>query len=75
MCSVIARVSSQQDLGKAVVTIQKALLALNPSIETTRDGNSIYFLALPKLAMADPTGSKDRPGMRVVVGYQDPEKK
>jgi len=75
MCSVIARVPSQNDLGPAVATIQKALVELNPKVETARDGNSIYFLALPKLAMVDPTGSKDRPGMRIVVGYQNSEKK
>ena len=75
MCSVIARVASPEDLGKTAGTIQKSLIVVDPQVKTTRDGNSLVFLALPKLAMADPTGSKDKPGLRVVVSYQNPEKK
>ena len=75
MCSVIARVASPQDLGETAGTIQKALVALDPQVKATRDGNTLVFLALPKLAMADPTGSKEKPGLRIVVGYQDSEKK
>ena len=75
MCSVIARVASPDDLGKAAGAIQKKLVALNPQVKATRDGDSLVFLALPKLAMADSTGSKDKPAIRIVVGYQNPEKK
>jgi len=75
MCSVIARVASPDDLGKAAGAIQKKLVALNPQVKATRDGESLVFLALPKLAMADSTGSKDKPAIRIVVGYQNPEKK
>ena len=75
MCSVIARVASPEDLGKTAGTIQRSLIVVDPQVKATRDGNSLVFLALPKLAMADPTGSKDKPGLRVVVSYQNPEKK
>ena len=75
MCSVIARVGTPEDLGKTAAAIQKKLLALDPQVKATRDGDSLVFLALPKLVMADSTGSKDKPALRIVVGYQDSEKK
>jgi hypothetical protein len=75
MCSVVARVSLPDDLAKAVGTIQKTLVALDPQVKTARDGESIVFLALPKIAMADDFSSKDKPALRVVVLYQGPEKK
>ena len=75
MCSVVARVSVPADLGKAVGTIQKTLVALDPKVKTARDGDSIVFVALSKIAVADDFSSKDKPALRVVVVYQDPEKK
>lgn len=75
MCSVVARVSVPQDLGKALGTIQKTLVAVDPQIKTARDGESIVFVALPRMAIADDFSSKDKPALRVVVSYQDPEKK
>ena len=75
MCSVVARVSVPADLGNAVGTIQKTLVALDPKVKTARDGESIVFVALPKIAIADDFSSKDKPALRVAVAYQDPEKK
>ena len=75
ICSVIASVQSPPDIGKAIGTIQRALMVLDPQVKTARSGTGIAFLALPKLAMADVTGTKEKPGLRIVVGYQNPEKK
>jgi len=75
ICSVMASVQSPPDIGKAIGMIQRALLALDPQMKTARSGTGIAFLALPKLAMADLTGTKEKPGLRIVVGYQNPEKK
>jgi len=75
ICSVMASVQSPPDIGKAIGTIQRALIALDPQVKTARSGTGIAFLALPRVAMADVTGTKEKPGLRIVVGYQNPEKK
>ncbi len=74
-CSVVASLPSAPDVGKALGTTQKALLALDPQVKAARSGNDIAFIALPKLALASVTGSKEKPGVRIVVGYQHSEKK
>jgi hypothetical protein len=74
-CTVLSRVTRLEDVNSAAGAIQKSLLALNPEIKTTRSGQSIVFIALPRIAMLDATGTKAKPNVRVVVSYRNPEKK
>ena len=79
LCTVIARVSSQEDARATLAVIQKALKSVDPSVKAARAGEGIAFLSLPRLAQVDlmtgASGTKEQPGLRIVVGYQNPEKK
>ena len=74
LCTVVAAVTPSQ-LNTTISTVKQALLAVDPTVKAARDDGGIVFLALPRLAMLNATGSKEKPGMRIVVGYQNPEKK
>jgi hypothetical protein len=74
LCTVVARVTPTQ-VNTTISTVKQALVAVDPSVKAARDEGGIVFLALPRLAMLNATGSKEKPGMRIVVGYQNPEKK
>jgi hypothetical protein len=74
-CTIVSRVAKPDDIGKTVGAVQKALVGLDPQVKTARSGGSIVFLALPRIAMMDATGTKEKPGARITVGYQNPEKK
>ena len=74
-CAIVSRVNRVADINLATQATQRRLEALDPQVKTARSGQSIVFLSLPKIAMLDGTGSKAKPGLRIVVGYQTPEKK
>ena len=74
-CTIVSRVNKLDDIGKTVGAVQKALVGLDPLVKTARSGSSIVFLSLPRIAMLDATGTKEKPGARITVGYQTPEKK
>ena len=74
LCTVVARVTPTQ-VNTTISTVKQALVAVDPNVKAARDDGGIVFLALPRLAMLNATGSKEKPGMRVVVGYQNSEKK
>ncbi len=74
LCTVVAAVTPAQ-VNTTISTVKQALLAVDPNVKAARDDGGIVFIALPRLAMLNATGSKQEPGMRIVVGYQTPEKK
>jgi hypothetical protein len=78
LCSVIARVKSLDEARATLNAIQKTLQASGTKVPATRDGDSVIFLAEPRYALVDLTdaagGTKDQPGMRIVVSYH-PEQK
>ena len=75
MCTVLSSVASLQEINKAAGSVQRTLLAFDPKVTAARSGGSIVFISLPRIAMLDPTGTKDKPATRITVGYQTPEKK
>jgi len=75
MCAVVAKLRSQAEVNAALPVIKQALVAIDPKVKAARNGGGVVFIDLPRLAMLNATGTKDQPGMRVVVGYQNPEKK
>jgi hypothetical protein len=79
LCAVIARLSSPSEGGTALTAIKRSLLAIDPSVRATRSGNSILFLSEPYFALVDELDSdhvtKEQPGLRIVVGYKNAEKK
>ncbi len=74
-CSIVSRVGSAVDVSLAAQAVQRRLTATDPQVKTARSGRSIVFLSLPKIAMLDATGTKAEPGVRIVVSFQNPEKK
>jgi hypothetical protein len=74
-CTILSRVNKPEDASVAAGAIRKSLVALNPEVKTSRSGKSIVFIALPRIAMLDATGTKDKPNVRIVVSYQKPGKK
>ena len=73
-CTVTARVSSASDVSLAAQAVQRGLTGAHPQVKTARSGRSIVFIALPKIAMLDATGSKAQPGVRVVVSFRSGER-
>ena len=69
-CTIVSRLGKAADVNVAAQAVQRRLTAADPQVKTARAGKSIAFLAQPKMAMLDATGTKDRPAMRVVVGFQ-----
>ena len=59
MCSVVSPVESVEAVSKAAQAVQRALVAADPQVKTARSGKSIVFLALPKSATLDATGTKN----------------
>ncbi len=74
MCSVAARVESIEAVSKAAQAVQKTLVAGDPQVITSRSGKSVVFLSLPRLATFDSTGTKDKPAVRIVAGYNAEKK-
>ena len=75
MCAVVAKLRSHEEINAALPVIKQALVAVDPKVKAARDGGGVVFIDLPRLAMLNATGTKEQPGMRVVVGYQNSEKK
>jgi hypothetical protein len=75
ICTVIGVVASTEDIGKAAGAVQRTLLAVDPKVKAARSENSIVFLSLPRIAMLEPTGTKDRPATRISVAYKAAESK
>ena len=73
-CSVVSRVESAAAVSTAAQAVQQALVAADPEVKTARSGKSIVFLALPRIATLDATGTKDKPGVRIVAGYNAEQK-
>ena len=79
LCTVIARVGSREDARTTVGEIDKKLKASDSAIKPMRDGEGVAFLSSPRAALVDlmtgASGTADQPGLRIVVGYKDSEKK
>ena len=78
-CAVIGRLSSPDEARTAAGLIRQGLLAITPSLKAERSGDGILFISLPRTALVDRLDSdfatEERPGLRIVVGYQNAEKK
>ena len=74
MCSVAARVENAAAVSLAAQAVQKTLVDTDPKVATARSGKSIVFIALPRLATLDATGTKDKPAVRIVTGYSAEKK-
>ena len=74
-CAVIARLSSTDQGQPTLNAIQASLKLVDANVKAARSGESIGFLSLPRIALVDASGTKDQPGLRIVVGYQPAEKK
>jgi hypothetical protein len=73
-CTVMSRVGSTADVSLVAQAVQRRLTAAEPQVKTTRSDGSIVFIALPKIAMLDATGTKAQPAVRISVGYQGAER-
>ena len=79
VCAVIARLSSPSEGGAALTAIQRSLLAIEPKVRLMRADDGVVFLSEPYFALVDELDSdhvtKEQPGLRIVVGYKNAEKK
>ena len=74
MCSVAARVENAAAVSLAAQAVQKTLVSADPQVATARSGKSIVFIALPRLATLEATGTRDKPAVRIVTGYSAEKK-
>ena len=74
MCSVAARVEDAAAVSLAAQAVQKTLVGADPKVATARSGKSIVFIALPRIATLEATGTKDKPAVRIIVGYSAEKK-
>jgi len=63
------------DAKNVLPAVKQSLLAIDPNVKAAASNGGIVFIDLPRLAMLNATGSKEKPGMRIVVGYEASEKK
>jgi hypothetical protein len=79
VCAVIARVFSPSEGGATLTAIQKSLLVIEPKVRLMRAADGIVFVSEPYFALVDELDSdhvtKEQPGLRIVVGYRNAEKK
>jgi hypothetical protein len=73
-CTVTARVGTASDISLAARAVQRQLTSADPQVKTVRSGQSIVFLALPRIAMFDATGTKAQPSIRAVVSFREGER-
>ncbi len=72
-CSVVSRVAKPTDIGATAQLLFTKLKAIDPAVRGGKGaGNGqILYLSLPRVAELSATGTRERPGTRIVVGYQD----
>jgi hypothetical protein len=75
ICAVVGRLRSIDDAKTVLPAVKQSLLAIDPNVKAASSNGGIVFIDLPRLAMLNATGSKEKPGMRIVVGYEASEKK
>jgi hypothetical protein len=74
-CTILSRVARPEDIAATAKLLLSKLTAFDPSVKGVRQGQSIYYLAAPRVAELAPTGSMEKPSTRIVVGYTSAEKK
>jgi hypothetical protein len=75
VCAVVGGLRSIDDIKGVLPVVKQALLTIDPNVKAASSNGGIVFIDLPRLAMLNATGSKEKPGVRVVVGYEASEKK
>ena len=79
LCAVIARVSSPSERGPTVGAILQSLRAVDSKVRAEPSDNDVLFLSGSHFALVDELDSdhvtKEQPGLRITVGYNNSEKK
>ena len=77
LCIIMSRVAKPTDIGATAQLLFSKLKAIDPAVtgdKGTKAGEILY-LSLPRMAELSATGTKEKPGTRIVVGYSSAEKK
>jgi len=76
-CTIMSRVKKPTDIGATAQLLFSKLKAIDPAVKGGRGGKpgEIVYLSLPRIAELVATGTKEKPGTRIVVGYSFAEKK
>jgi hypothetical protein len=74
-CTILSRVAKAEEIGVTAQLLLTKLTAIDPTVKGSRQGQSILYFALPRVAELAPTGTIEQPATRIVVGYTSSEKK
>jgi len=74
-CTVVSRVATPADIAATATQLSKAIKASVPGARAARSDLSIAYIGGSRIAMLEPTGTKDKPATRIVVAFNAPEKK
>lgn len=70
-CSVVSGVSGVDAYRPLMVQLQTRMKQLEPALKTTRAGsNGAAFLGAGRIALIEPTGTKEQPSVRYTVSAQ-----
>ncbi len=75
-CTVMSRVRSPDDYPVLVNLLRAQLKLVAPTLKAAKGGtNGVVYLADGRIALLEPTGTREAPAARIIVGYSAPEKK
>ena len=75
-CTVMSRVRSLDDYPVLVNLLREQLKLVAPTLKASKGGtNGVVYLAERRVALLEPTGTRNAPAARIIVGYSSPEKK
>ena len=74
-CTVVSRVSTPSDIATTASQLSKAIKAAVPDARAVRSDLSITFVGGSRVALLEPTGTKEKPATRIGVIFNAPEKK
>ena len=74
-CTVVSRVATPADIGKTATLLNQTIKAVAPDAKAVRSKLSIAFFGGSRMAMLEPTGTKEKPATRIGVIFAASEKK
>ena len=74
-CTVVSRVATPADIGKTATLLNQTIKTVEPDAKAVRAKLSIAIFGGSRMAMIEPTGTKDKPATRIGVVFAAPEKK
>ncbi|HKP34423.1 MAG TPA: hypothetical protein VJT70_06560 [Sphingomicrobium sp.] len=74
-CVITALVPKVEDIRTAAQSLLMKLRAIDPAVKGARQGQSVAYVSLPRVAQLAPAGTAQKPATRIIIGYNTSEAK